>query len=101
MTRGHRFSRPDSESPAVCIGCGDPWPEAFLPGRECPNPAGRYLVVLTSDEECVTQEVEWSPEIAAAVSALCRDINSQATWSASPRMHVNPIVPADPQGEVA
>lgn len=61
----------------------------------------RYLVVLTSDEECVTQEVEWPPAVAAAVSALCRDINSQATWSASPRMHVNPIVPADPQGEVA
>ena len=60
----------------------------------------RYLVTLTSDEEATSQEVEWTPEIAAAVSALAQDINAQATWTASPRMHVNPIAAA-PQGEVA
>ncbi len=61
----------------------------------------RYLVVLTSDEECVTHEVEWSPETAAAMSALCQAINAQATWSASPRMHLNPIASTAPTGEVA
>lgn len=58
----------------------------------------RYLVVLTSDEECVTHEVEWSPEIAAAVSAVAQAINAKATWSCSPRLHVNKIAQ---QGEVA
>lgn len=50
----------------------------------------RYLVTLTSDDELVTQEVEWSPEVAAVVSALAQDINEQATWAASPRMYVKP-----------
>lgn len=60
-----------------------------------------YLVTLTSDEEIVTHEVDWSPETAAAVSALCQSVNAKATWSASPRMHLNPIAAAAPQGEVA
>ena len=60
----------------------------------------RYLVTLTSDEEIVTHEVDWSPETAAAVSALCQAVNEKATWSASPRVHLNPIAAA-PQGEVA
>lgn len=60
----------------------------------------RYLVVLTSDEEITTHEVEWTADVAAAVSALAQDINAKAKWSADIRMHVNPIA-AEPQGEVA
>ncbi len=69
--------------------------------REPRSTTRRYLVVLTSDEECVTHEVEWSPETAAAVSALCQAINAKATWTADPRMHLNPIASTAPTGEVA
>ena len=61
----------------------------------------RYLVVLTSDEEMVEQEVDWSSETAAAVSALAQSINAKATWTASPRMHVCLADSAAPQGEIA
>ncbi len=61
----------------------------------------RYLIVLTSDEEVVTHEVDWPPEIATAVSAVAQSINAKATWSASPRMHVNPIVPASSEDGAA
>lgn len=61
----------------------------------------RYLVTLTSDEEVTTHEVEWSPETAAAVSALCAEVNAKATWSASPRMHLNPLDSAAPKGDAA
>jgi hypothetical protein len=54
----------------------------------------RYLITLTSEEEVTTHEVEWPPEIASAVSALAQAVNEKATWSCSPRMHLNPI--ADP-----
>lgn len=72
-------------------------------GASIPNgrQIGRYLVVLTSDEEVTSQEVEWPAEVAAAVSALCQSVNAKATWSASPRMQLNPIASAAPQGEVA
>lgn len=94
MTRGHTYTG----DPVACSRCGDPWPEGFLPHRECP--VKRYLVTLTSDDECVTHEVEWSPEIAAAVSAVAQAINAKATWSCSPRMHVNALDSAA-EGEVA
>lgn len=64
-----------------------------------PSATRRYLVTLTSDEERVSHEVEWSPETAAAVSALAKDINKQTTWSASPRMHITPL--DSPTGDVA
>lgn len=95
MTRGHQYVG----TPAVCSRCGDPWPEEFLPHRECP--VKRYLVVITSDEECVTEEVEWTTSTAAAVSALAQAVNAKATWSASPRIHVQPLDSAATQGEVA
>lgn len=93
MTRGHVYVG----TPVACTRCGDPWPEGFLPHRECPVKS--YLVVLTSDDERVTHESEWSPETAAAVAALAQAINEKATWSASPRMFVEPSATAATQGD--
>lgn len=53
----------------------------------------RYLVTLTSDEEVTTEEVEWTADIAAAVSALAQAINAKAIWTASPRMQLDRLEP--------
>jgi len=61
----------------------------------------RYLVVLTSEEEITSHEVEWSEETAAAVSALAQAINDKATWSCSPRMHLTDLDSAAHPGDAA
>lgn len=100
MTRGHRFSRPDSESPAVCIGCGDPWSDEYFPARECPHPAEgitgqegpvkrRHLIVFTSDEERTEIRMDLTPEEAQLLVRMARSINSKAKWSADVRMAIS------------
>jgi hypothetical protein len=61
----------------------------------------RYLVVLTSEEEVTTHEVEWPEDVAAAVSALAQAVNAKATWSCSPRMHLTDLDSAANPGDAA